>query len=445
MSSTPLHERYRAQIEALRELPLNFDIERRDDYTAANGWHIDDVQTELPPERPGPPEPSGSWEAARRVLREYRFADPSIITGIFYPDQPLEGRVMLLRGRFLWMTFYFGTRVGAVVDERIEGPDGPRQVWGFSYQTLEGHLERGQMEFTAVKWLESGRVAFRISAFSSAAEIRNPFIRLGFRLFGRRLQRRFIHNAMERMVRLVAEDLATGGARLDPADRPEVRPAGADDKAAEKIEELQEEQRGVGAGRRATAAPPRQDEYSSRKERGVRAPEMIKDAPIGGEDVARWVTFSGFWGAVFYLLACASMIASSRRQPVRLSGKTVGIGLLLHVATFVAGGSLSSAAGSLIRGKSSREQAQEAIATGRLERTVPLQALGGAAGSVVPFGLAVASLRAAERITGRPALGDLDEVRWPQAVGTMVAASGLTALAVSRIAAWVARDAKRES
>lgn len=243
MSSPPLHERYRARIDALRELPLNFDLERRDEYTTEHGWHIDDVQTELPPEPPGPPEPHGSWEAARRVLREYRFADPAIITGIFYPDQPLEGRVMLLRGRFLWMTFYFGTRVGAVLDERVEGPDGARQVWGFNYQTLAGHLERGQMEFSAIKWLETGQVAFRIHAFSSAAEIPNPLIRLGFRLFGRRLQLRFIHNAMGRMRRLVAEELASG-ARRGPADRPEVRPASADEAAAGKVAALREEQRG---------------------------------------------------------------------------------------------------------------------------------------------------------------------------------------------------------
>lgn len=425
MSERPLYEQYRAQIEALRKLPLNFDMERQAEFTAANGWHVDDVQTELPSEPPGPPQPDGAWEAARRVLREYRFADPTIITGIFYPDQPLEGRVMLLRGRFLWMTFYFGTKVGAVVDERIEGPDGTRQIWGFNYQTLRGHLERGQMEFTTIKWLESGKVAFRISAFSSAAEIPNPFIRLGFRVFGRRLQRRFIHNATERMRRLVAEDLATGGARRDPQDKPEVAPASADTKAAEKVEQLQS----------------RSGESRS-KEREMQTSPIVKGAPISGEDVARWVTFSGFWGAIFYLLACVSLVASSKRQPVRVSAPTLGLGLLLHVAAFVAGGTATSAIGALARGKSSTEQAQESIKSGQLEQTVPLQALGGALGSVVPFGLAVGSLRLAGQITGEPALKDLQSVQWPQAIGAMTISSGVTALAVSRIAAWVARDAK---
>lgn len=240
----PLYELYKAQLEGLRSLPLNFDLERRSEYTSANGWHVDDVQTELPPEPAGPPVPGGSWEAAQRVLREYRFADPGIITGIFYPDQPLEGRVMLLRGRFLWMTFFFGTKVGAVIDERSEGPDGARQVWGFNYQTLEGHLERGQMEFTVIKWLATGQVAFRINAFSSAAAIRNPLIRFGFKLFGRHVQLRFINNAMRRMQRLVTEELATGVVQRDPDDRPEVAPASADARAQDKVEVLREEQRG---------------------------------------------------------------------------------------------------------------------------------------------------------------------------------------------------------
>lgn len=236
----PLYEQYRSRLEALREAPLNFDLERRAEYTAANGWHIDDVQTELPPEPPGPPRPDGSWESARRVLREYRFADPKIITGIFYPDQPLEGRVMLLRGRAFGLTFFFGTRVGAVIDETRDGPGGPCRVWGFNYRTLRGHLERGQMEFTISKQLATGQVVFRINAFSSAAEIPNPLIRLGFRLFGRRVQLRFIHNATERMRRLVAEDLATP-AHIRPGEAPPVQPASADPRAAEKVEEIRDE------------------------------------------------------------------------------------------------------------------------------------------------------------------------------------------------------------
>jgi hypothetical protein len=241
----PLYELYRERIDALSSLPLNFDLERRDEFTAANGWHVDDFQTELPPEPPGPPVPGGAWETARRILREYRFADPGIITGIFVPDMPLEQRVMLLRGRAFGLTFWFGTKVGAVIDERRQGEGGEQQVWGFNYQTLEGHLERGQMEFTVIKLLESGKVAFRINAFSQAGDIRNPIIRLGFRLFGRRVQLRFIKRSMERMRRLVEDEL--GHARhAEEAQKPgpPVIPAAADQQAAEKVEELRHEEVG---------------------------------------------------------------------------------------------------------------------------------------------------------------------------------------------------------
>lgn len=231
MSEQKLWEQYKEQLEALRGRKLNFDLERRAEFTTANGWHIDDHRTELPPEPPGPPLPDGSWAAAKRMLIAYRFPDPQIITGIFVPDQPLQERVMLLRGRAFWMTFFFGVRVGGIIDERREGEGGPQQVWGFNYQTLEGHLERGQMDFTVIKFLTTGQVAFRINAFSSAAEIRNPIIRLGFRLFGRRVQLRFVKRSLKRMRRLVEEELANPTPGLaGVGDSPPIIPASLEKK-----------------------------------------------------------------------------------------------------------------------------------------------------------------------------------------------------------------------
>ncbi|GAB4437391.1 MAG: hypothetical protein OHK0015_30080 [Chloroflexi bacterium OHK40] len=445
MSERPLYEQYRARIDALRNLPLNFDLERREQFTTANGWRVDDVQTELPPEPPGPPQPGGSWEIAKQVLQEYRFADPTIITGIFYPDQPIEGRVMLLRARAFGLTFYFGTRVGNVRDEQRVGERGPEQVWGFNYQTLEGHLERGQMEFSVIKWLESGQVAFRIHAFSQPGEIRNPIIRLGFRLFGRRVQLRFIRRSLERMRRLVAEELASGTRQLSDADAPPLRPASDDSAAARKVEELRE-QRSAGSAssagllERTTTRTPRLQKETQTM---ATLSRLRKHNPIRREDIPRWLTFTGFWGAIFYLLSCVSLVAGSERRTVQLHPKTLGLGLLLHVASFMAGGALAVATGSLVRGKSSTVQSEEQISSGQLERTVVQQGLGGAVGSVVPFGMAVGSIELAGRITGVPAFGQRNTVNWPIAVGTMVVSSGLVALAVSRITAWVARDARR--
>ena len=209
MPEQPLWEQYSQRLDMLRDLPLNFDLERRAEFTKENGWHIDSYTAELPPEPPGPPVPGGPWEVACRLMREYRFPDPSILTGIFYPDRPLNERVMLLRARWLFFTFYFGVRVGSVTDEEVEVEGGVRErIFSFNYQTLQGHMERGQMDFTAAKDLGSGAVSFRIGAFSQSTQIRNPIVRLGFRLFGRRLQVRFARRSLARMQELVRAELA---------------------------------------------------------------------------------------------------------------------------------------------------------------------------------------------------------------------------------------------
>jgi uncharacterized protein (UPF0548 family) len=239
-SSSPLWKLYQKQLDALHDVPLNFDLERRHEYTEASGWHLDEYEAELPPELPGPPLPGGSWEIARRMMQEYKFPDPTIVTGIYYPDRPLAERVMLLKARFLFLTFYFGVRVGKVTDEVRESEQGPAHIWGFNYQTLQGHFERGQMDFEIWKWRASGKVAFRIHAFSQPDEIDNPVYRLGFKLFGRPLQRRFAHRALERMQQLVQEELkaATRHEPAPPVEAPPVQPASADSQAEQKMEEL---------------------------------------------------------------------------------------------------------------------------------------------------------------------------------------------------------------
>jgi len=195
-------------LDELHDKRLNFDLGQRDGFTVENGWHIDDYRQPLPPEHPGPPISGGSWEIAQRLMRDYEFADPKIVRVIYHPDRPLEERDMLLEGRFLGLKFYFGVRVGGVLDETrpIEGRD--VRAWGWNYRTLQGHLEMGQMDYEVLKWLDSGKVEFRIHAFSRPAEIRNPLIRLGFRLFGRHVQVKFARRACIRMERLTNAELA---------------------------------------------------------------------------------------------------------------------------------------------------------------------------------------------------------------------------------------------
>ena len=52
------------------------------------------------------------------------------------------------------------------------------------------------------KWSDSGAVEFALEAYSQRAEIRNPLVRVGFAVFGRREQLRFYHSTCGRMRRL---------------------------------------------------------------------------------------------------------------------------------------------------------------------------------------------------------------------------------------------------
>jgi uncharacterized protein (UPF0548 family) len=180
---------------------LNLDPEASQPASRAEGWRIDDYRQPLPRERPGPPVAGGSWELACALLRDYDFIDPSIVRAAFRPRDPLEGRDMLLELRLWGLRFHVGVRVVGVRDGRLAENGREAAVWGWSYATLGGHFEVGQMDYEVRKWLDTGEVEFRIHAFSRVARIPNPVLRVGFRLFGRRKQTQFARRACERMRR----------------------------------------------------------------------------------------------------------------------------------------------------------------------------------------------------------------------------------------------------
>jgi uncharacterized protein (UPF0548 family) len=204
-------QRARRALAALADRAYNFDPDQADHCTGEHGWHVDDYTQPLPPEPPGPPVPGGSFEVAQQLMRDYSFADPAIVRAVYAPDSPLERRDMLLEGRFWGLRFYLGVRVGGLVDQEQELDGRPVRRWGWGYRTLHGHLERGQMDYEVRKRLDTGEVEFRIHAVSRPAPIPNPLVRLGFRVFGRRVQRRFARHACLRMARLTAAR-ATGRA-----------------------------------------------------------------------------------------------------------------------------------------------------------------------------------------------------------------------------------------
>lgn len=215
LAQTP---RARRALADLTGRPLNFEPRELAATHPGSGWNVDDYRRELPSEPPGEPIESGSFKIAQQLMRDYAFADPKIVRAVYDPAHGLADRNMLLQARFGPLRFFLGCRVSAVVDETCEVDGRPVQIWGWSYGTLRGHVERGQMDYAVWKWLDDGAVEFRIHVVSRRAKVRNPIVRLGFRLVGRREQRRFARRACERMGELVEQELArTSGQRPAPA------------------------------------------------------------------------------------------------------------------------------------------------------------------------------------------------------------------------------------
>jgi uncharacterized protein (UPF0548 family) len=153
--------------------------------------------------------PAGSGAIARRLVEEYRMADPAIVRATWNPDAPLLGREMSLKLR-LWrvLSVRARVRVTRVWDEVRDRA----RVFGFEYETLPGHLEIGRMDYEVWEW-EDGAAEFRLHARSKASGEGVWWARIGFLLFGRREQVRFYLRCCERMGRLTAREL---GLRDDP-------------------------------------------------------------------------------------------------------------------------------------------------------------------------------------------------------------------------------------
>jgi uncharacterized protein (UPF0548 family) len=234
------------RLAALADKPLNFDLATLREASRAAGWEVTDVCQRLAHEPPGPPIDGGSWQIARRLMRGYEFADPSIVRAYYDPQRPLERRDMLLKLQALGRVHLFvGVRVGDVYQETRELDGQPVQVWGWNYRTLAGHVEMGQMDWEVWKWLGNGRVEFRVHAVSRPAPIPNLIVRVGFHLLRGRERRAFLDSTRERMRTFTELALSSDGAdrrvrdaaadltaRTSPADDP------AHDALAENIRKV---------------------------------------------------------------------------------------------------------------------------------------------------------------------------------------------------------------
>ena len=231
--------RVRRRLAGLSQRPLNFDPRALRDADPDGGWTITDLCQALPPEPPGIPVSGGSWEAARRLMQGYEFADPSIVRAYYDPAAPLEGRNMLLKLQALGVAWLFvGVRVGEVYDETRSTRSGEARVWGWNYRTLDGHVEMGQMDWEVWKWLENGAVEFRVHAVSRPAPIANPIVRIGFHLVRRRERDTFLESTKLRMrtfTELALEDRDTSQPLRSAAARLTARRSRPEDQAHDEL------------------------------------------------------------------------------------------------------------------------------------------------------------------------------------------------------------------
>jgi uncharacterized protein (UPF0548 family) len=205
----------------LAHRPVNFD-DPPEQMSLANGWTVDGSHDRLGLERIGPPEPDGLFERARQGVLNYDFSDPTIVEGHFDPDAPALGRDMLLELKVLGFHFLGGCRVTGIRDETQGGVTS----FGFRYDTLAGHLERGFEWFLLTKDHDSGEVHFRIEAHWQLGDFPNWWSRVGFKLIGEHYRHRWRVRAPDRLRRLArrptSQPIAEPGAlahRGDPEPR----------------------------------------------------------------------------------------------------------------------------------------------------------------------------------------------------------------------------------
>jgi uncharacterized protein (UPF0548 family) len=197
------------RLAALGRRAVNFDASDIDSLLADPGWRVDDMVEPLPHEGSGPPAERGSWQVAREIMDEYQLADPGVVSAVYDRQAPMPGRDMLLKIRYAGLSIAVGVRIGDVYEDTVELDGRPAHVFGWSYRTLEGHFEAGQMHYEIWKWLDTGDVEFHLRAVSRPAQRGPLLLRIGFRLFGRAHQLRFYRQICRRAMRLTEAQLET--------------------------------------------------------------------------------------------------------------------------------------------------------------------------------------------------------------------------------------------
>ncbi len=189
----------RDRLNRLHDLDLNFTLE---EIGPESGWRYYYSRALVGRGEPGPPGVGGPFERASMAVADYLFSDPRIVTVHLDPAAPLLGRRMLLEIKIFGLRYLCGVVVGAVLSKEVAG----RSVFGFRYDTLDGHIERGFEWFLLGKHHDTGEIFFRIQAVWRPGQFPNWWSRLGFHLFALRYQRAWHRLAYLRLRNIIGSE-----------------------------------------------------------------------------------------------------------------------------------------------------------------------------------------------------------------------------------------------
>lgn len=183
------------RLAALESAPLSFDDVLDFAAPPPDGWRTAGSEALIAEEPPGPPLAGGAYARARDAVELYAFSDPHIVCATFDPTRPLRGRRMLLELQVLGLRYLGGTIVTDVLDARTD----THQRFGFRYDTLEGHIERGAEWFVLSKELATGEIRFSIRSLWRIGDMPNWWSWIGFEVLAPIYRRRWLRHAHERL------------------------------------------------------------------------------------------------------------------------------------------------------------------------------------------------------------------------------------------------------
>jgi uncharacterized protein (UPF0548 family) len=190
-------------ITSLQDRAVNFEAPP-DEMVETTGWTVDGGEGVLGKEPPGPPIEDGLFLRAKQGLINYDFSDPRIVEGHFDPKDAFVGRNVLLELKVLGLHYLCGCRVHSVRDVTADD----RTIFGFRYDTLDGHIEKGYEWFLLTKDHATGEVFFKIEAHWQLGSFPNWWSKLGFVLIGQWYRRRWRDNAPKRLLEVAKHPVA---------------------------------------------------------------------------------------------------------------------------------------------------------------------------------------------------------------------------------------------